>query len=438
MLNGWRRSIGPIADIRTTTIEETSFRWGRRGDENDILETVTQAFQLRPATGKWSQAGRLVHEEIDRFRVMVERDRIVGAAYLCRIPIQIGSACVDLGYIGQVSIRPECQLQGRGTSLIEDLLQCLAADDFQLARLSGLVRFYQRFGWTPFPRRFVEFPLQNLTAGMASIAVPALVKPSESSIGRVRDYLESDRERRDELVRRFNHLRTGAGAREAVGRSRPLHNEDPDRWRLVYESQGKILGYVATDVFPYDVSDFESAFNLFDVAFDLDHPPAVVDLIKHVLWSAYQRGARRVTARFPWDQRLFEILRDAGLVYEQVELINAATGNMLRIVSLDRLMERIEPELSNRWRTGGIQREGTLRLTVGGNVAYLQCNAAGVQLVSHRPDCCWSVELSPHNFLRLLLGLNAPETLLTACDREVRDVVRVLFPMQATASTNWG
>lgn len=396
---------------------------------------------MQPTSNKWEQASQLIQNEIERFRVLVEADRIVAAAYLCQVPMQIGSACVDLGYIGQVAVRPGFQFQGRGSLLIQDLVDCLNEQDFDLARLSGLVRFYERFGWKPFPRRFVEFPLQDLKAGMAHVSLEHMARPSPTAAQRIREYCpDTDRQRRDTLVRQFNYLRTGACVREVVGRSRPLHQERPDQWQLVYEEQGEILAYVASHVFPYDVSDFESSVNLYDVAFNLNHPQAVVDLLKHVLWAAHQRGASRVTARLPWDRRLFAILRQAGLVFEKVELNNAATGNMLRIVSLRRLLDKIASELTVRWRSAGLRKAGVLTIRVDEKVTSLRCDVFGVRVVDTIGDMCWNLHLDAVQFCRLLLGMNPPESLLSASEigSDAFDVVRVLFPAQATASTNWG
>lgn len=417
---------------------EPSFRCACDSDQEAILEVVATAFQFQPGTPKWQQACRLVRDECQRFHVMFENGRLIGTAYLCRLPIQVGCCELDLGYIGQVAIIPEMQGQGRGTRLIGHMVEVLQEQNYDLARLSGLVRFYRRFGWTPFPRRFVEFPLRSLRAGTVELGVADLLMNHQTSEGTVRRYRSStDRQRREELVRRFNYQRTGASARAVIGRSRPLHHDDPDRWRFVYEQDGQLYGYVATHVFPDDVSDFESAVNLYDVAFDLDQPQAVVSLLKYVLWLAYQRDARRVTARLPWDQRLFGILQNAGMVFEQVELMNAATGNMLRIVDLPRLVQKILPELCRRWGSGqGLT--GILQLIVEDHRVSLSLQDDGLRIVDGS-EFAWQVRLKSAEFLRMLLGLAAPRAIVCpTTDPTVVRILEELFPVQPTASTNWG
>jgi hypothetical protein len=283
------------------------------------------------------------------------------------------------------------------------------------------------------------------------LALPA------AAAAKVREYdPEHDHAPRDELLETFRRHRTGAGWTAATARSSPLTTEPPHRWRLVYEDVGRLFGYVATNVFGEDVSTFEASVNLQEVAFDLDHPEAVVTLIKHVLWAARTRGARRVTARLPWDARLFAVLRDAGLVFQRVELFNTVTGNMLRIVSFAGLIERICPELQQRWQAAGPEEQTNTALLVDDWTADLRLPANGEggapgklettepsppteRVAADAAGLELRVRLSQFEFLALLLGLWPIEQTLASPppDSRVMAVLRKLFPVQPTASGTW-
>lgn len=435
----------------TTTLTEPAFRWGRKDDRERIFLILTRAFQMLRGSSRWRQGREVVERRHDHFRVMILDRELVGIAHVNRHPLQIGADLIQLAYIGQVAVLPELQHRGLGSLLLRDLAQQLDHEEFDLARLSGLVRFYRQFGWVPFPRRFIEFPLHRLKAGTVELSVCDILQPGGRDLppgGSIREYRPADRVSRDALQRRFHHCRTGAARSNRSEHSSPLNSEQPQNWRLVYEENGAILAYLATEVFSEDVSDFEASVNLREVVFSLDRPDVVIALVRHVLWNAHQRGAQRVTARFPWDERFFQTLLDAGLVFEKVELLNSVTGNMLRLMRLDRLLGKIVRELSRRWSSQHPPRErvGLLQLRIDEQEALLRLQPRQVEVVANPvsseenvpTEAAWSIDLSQYRFLRLLLGLDALEALFPAPRSPAHRVLAALFPVQPTACTIWG
>lgn len=417
-----------------------SFRWARPDEGPTVLEVISSAFGWSDHSGQQRQAQRLTDTQSDRFRLVEIDGAVIGAAYIYQVPLYVGQCVVRLGYIGLVSVRRSRQRRGHGSALISDVLTCLRNDGCDVARLSGWVSYYQRFGFVPFPRRFVEFPLKDLVVGPSTVPIEQLLSPNESC-GTVRPYdPESHREPCEQLLERFNRFRTGASAEPISGRFHPLHAVDPQPSRFVYESVGNIFGYVDTHLFPVDVSSFEAAVNLYDVAFDLTAPAAVGELIKHVLLRAFKRGAHRATARLPWDPRLLRLLRNARLVTEQVELYNPISGNMLCIVDLERLIHCIEPELSRRWVEQGLSVRGNVSLKIGNDQVSLTLADDKVCVTAGEAQTDMAVGLGQDDFLRLLLGLNPVEQLASAADLDApaRRILGILFPVQSTACQLWG
>lgn len=424
--------------------EVVQFRWGQSRDCEAIFEVQCSAFHLMTGSSKWNQARQLVESQTESYRVMEVEGDIVGSCHVSRHPLQIGSQVIQLAYLGQISVLPECQRQGYGTQLIWNLIACLDETGYDLARLSGLVRFYRRFGWTPFPRRFVEFPLQDLKVGIGEISISDILQPGSGLLEFVRPFEEEqDRAACDVLQRQFHAGRTGASQAPRGTPWTPFTHDMPEPWQLVFERDGVISGYVSTHVFSDDVSGFEAAVNLREVAFDLEQPEAVIALLRYVLWEAHRRGARRVTARLPWDPRLFSILSEGGLIFERVELLNPVGGNMLRTLNLSRTLQKIEEELTLRWQRSGETVRGWLELEVNQERVCLGISDS-VRVVtdpSQAPSVpTWTICLTQTQFLMLLLGLAPVETVLFGerLQHELLWVIGALFPMQTTASSTWG
>lgn len=440
-----------------------AFRWADPDDRQRIFEILTRAFHHLRGSSKWKQASQHIEAGFASYRVLAKDGEVIGIGHLSRHPLRIGRCLIDMGYIGQVAVLPELQDQGFGTLLVGNLLDTMRAEGYDLARLGGLVRYYRRFGWIPFPRRFVEFPLQKMHAGTAEVAVSDMLEPDPQQAQFVREYRAgTDRTRRDALVRQFNHQRTGSSQAPRRAQSGPFPRHQPRRWHLVYERDQKLLGYCSMQLFSEDISDFEASVNLREAAFDLACPDAVITLLKQVLWTAHLRGARRVTARLPWDPKIFAILRDAGLVFERVELLNPVTGNMLRLIDLRGLLTKIVPELSVRWRESGAAESGEFAIVVDQPLAPAdseQADAGGPSLVSsttcvlrlgvERVELLaddssiaprWSAKLHPFEFLSLLLGLAPVQSVVANPQTSVENVriLDALFPVQPTASSTWG
>jgi len=325
---------------------------------------------------------------------------------------------------------------------MEETVAFVRAHGFDIARLGGLCKFYSRFGWVPFPRRYVEFTLESVKAGARTLGVEEVLGLPSGFAGVVRPFDgKRDAFAVHRLRRKFNAGRTGA-LRLSPQPEEGLLHATPHPLRVVYERSGKIYGYVNASELPREYTEFEGKVSIHEVAFDLRCPEAVEGCMKAVLLEAFRRGVRRVTARMPFDHLLLQRLTEGKITYSLRELQGAVASNMILIVSLSSLFRRILPELARRLANAPEANwQGTLRLQIESQFVDLQIAQDSIKVVnSSCPDEIVATDSA--TLMKLVFGLHPVSSLLPAeanpLPPAVRSLLHVLFPPQATASGPWG
>jgi hypothetical protein len=278
-------------------------------------------------------------------------------------------------------------------------------------------------------------------------------------------------EGRARLHEAFNRDRTGSAV-VSFGAPPQRHEAKPDDTglRLACEIGGELAGYTFAFARPADHTAFEAQVEIGETAFDYDKPEALGALVAQVLRVAHGRGAKRVTGRLPFDERVESALRAAGIPYHLVEIHTAPASNMVRIVDLLGMLEGIAPELEARLA-------GSAVAGWNGEIAFCVGEAAGA--MNGAITCCgrdesrpyaegggpgrqtavlavkdgsvgvwdWTpgefrVDLDQATMVKLVLGLRSFSecaAIRTVGDpRTTREVCNALFPRQATASGVWG
>ncbi len=165
-------------------MSEIEFRRAMVGDVEAVLRVMAQAFGRAPGAEKYERDKERITRETDAHWVLVRAGEIVGAAHVRREEIQVGQAVVAKADVGEVCIAPSCQGEGLGTALMKMVVGQLKADGYPLSRLGGYRRFYERFGWVPFPRGYIDFALRGLTSrGGFTDPVSYLDRPEEDARG---------------------------------------------------------------------------------------------------------------------------------------------------------------------------------------------------------------------------------------------------------------
>jgi len=271
------------------------------------------------------------------------------------------------------------------------------------------------------------------------------VLPSDGCRGRVAPFDPvRHHEGRVRLHEAFNRNRTGSAV-VSFGEPPQRSEAQPDTTglRLACEIRGELAGYVFAFARPADHTAFEAQVEIGETAYDFGKPEALGALVAQVLRVAHQQGARRATGRLPFDERVEQALRSAGIPFHLVEIHTAPASNMIRIVDLLGLLERIAPELEARLEASALadwhgeiafclEDEQTATLEIeGGRVAAWDWTPGELR-----------VDLDQATILKLVLGLRSfSECANVQGVREAptaREVCNALFPRQEAGSGVWG
>jgi predicted N-acetyltransferase YhbS len=427
------------------------FRQATAADSDVLLDLTSRAFGRASGSEDWLAWKRRLPADAPHFRLLMADGRPAGAARILREPLQVGRCAIIKGDVGHVCVDPDFQARGLGTALMKHCVEWMRENDFDISRLGGLTRFYSRFGWEPFPRRYVELPIEAVGVGASRITPDRYLVLSPKLASRVRCFNPaSDGEARAYLKWRFNDGRTGAMAfpRPASGQEVKKTADPPppqagaDSLQFVYEREGRLYGYLFAAEFPKDHSDFEAQVTVNDVAFDLDEAEAVEALLKHIMIVGYQRGAARVTTRLPSDPHLFEIMRRARITFKVVELQGSAASNMIQIIGLHSLLRKIIPELNDRLRrTQAPGAHGVLGISAKEQRAQLLARGPEVTITDgQRPNA--EIATDHATLVKWVLGVQSfaelPPREATGSTPAWANLLATIFPREATASGPWG
>lgn len=121
----------------------------RAAEREELEQVVTvrgRAFKI--SRSQWPSPNEISDAELERIRVVVADGKVVSCLTIIPAAIQIGSARVAMGGIGNVSTLPEAQNRGYATALIKDTLQVLRAWGLYTSVLFPFsFSFYRKFGY---------------------------------------------------------------------------------------------------------------------------------------------------------------------------------------------------------------------------------------------------------------------------------------------------
>lgn len=416
-------------------------RSARAIDADAVADVLAAAF----GGAYRAMALQSVRDAPDQWRVLEEDSRIVSACRLLVYRVRVGRAEINQGDLGMVCTHPDFQGRGLASELMRDVIGHMRERGCQFGRLGGLVRFYSRFGWVPFPRRYVEFPVEPAKAGASVLQPNEYLRSPEEFGARIVPYHPVEHHAaRARLYDAFNRNRTGSvavtwGEPPKAGTAGP----DTTGLRFVCEMDGEIVGYLFAFEREADHTAFEAKVQLNELAYDMARPEALRALLSHLLCEAHARGATRVTARMPFDAEIERAMSRAGIPFKWIELHSSPASNMITIVDLAELLRKIAPELEARLQVSSVSGwRGELAICLpGGQSATLEIRGGTVSVWEWVPGEL-RVDLDQATLLSLVLGLKAfGECALVPHEGDTplpTEVCQVLFPRQPTASGVWG
>lgn len=366
-------------------------------------------------------------------------------ASVCRVFVQalrVGKCAVDKADVGWVGTRPELQGQGLGSELMIGLNELLREAGCHIGRLGGLIRFYERFGWQPFPRRTVEFVLQPAKAG-ANVTWPDehLTPPGGFGGAVVPYHSKKHYHARAKLYEEMRARRSGS---VVVTWAERAPNDPPDETglRLACVDGGEVVGYLFAHERP-DAGPFDAKVEIGEWAYRRSKPEALAALLVQALREAYARGAETVVARMPFDSEMERAMVRAGVWFRWVELHSAPASNMIRVLNLGETLRAVCPELEDRLAASPVAKwAGEIALCLpGGECVVLEVGGGKVAAWDWAPGKI-RVDLDQATMVSLLFGIKGLGECATVQAEddsiEARAVCGALFPRCPTDSGAWG
>ena len=423
-------------------IDNVIFRKATKNDADSIFRVLASAFQLIDGDFKWRNMRGLAYNATESFLVLCKDEKIIGTVMISPHWLKVGSVNVLKGDVGEVAVLRELHGQGYGTRLMQECVRYLSENGFHLSRLGGLVKFYKRFGYVPFPRRYYEFLLNDVKAGASTISPDRLINLPIEHEKNVRLYHPvRDWQAHNDLYDDFNKNRSGSLV-EWRGDSPPATGEpDPNALRFVYDEDGKVLGYLFAGEYPYEPSPFEAKVTIYDSAFDLNKPYAFTALMAYTLKESIKRGAQRATARLPFDPLIQKSLVDAELSYSLQELQSSVASNMMLVIDFKGLIKTILPELSIRIANAPNFKPFSVQMSLNNQKVILRIDKASVEYKDDgNADAYLTCDMTA--FLRWLFGINGFDEWQVGVSHsfncEQKKVFATLFPHLPCASGPWG
>jgi predicted acetyltransferase len=144
------------AGTQTLPVEELSpprggappleIRSATRGELEQVVAVRGRAFQI--SRSQWPSPDEISDVELERIRIVVMDGKVVSCLTIIPTAIQIGSARVAMGGIGNVSTLPEAQNRGHASALIKDTLRVLQEWGLYTSVLFPFsFSFYRKFGY---------------------------------------------------------------------------------------------------------------------------------------------------------------------------------------------------------------------------------------------------------------------------------------------------
>lgn len=428
------------------------FRMGTPDDCQALFELMVDAYAMEGIPERIEAARGWTSSHPEQYLIMEEEGRIVGALHIGDEMIQVGCCAVRKGDVGHVAVPTDLQGLGLGTALMRHAVEHMRREGYHLSRLGGMVHFYTRFGWEPFPRRFVVFELADFQGGAGTITAQQAYPEPTPERGLLRQYDEvRDRHALAEIRYLFHAGRSGAGLVSAP--PGPSHEEvrrafhegnvpDADDLRFVYELDGRPLGFVFAAENVHESRPGREGFAISEFCYDLAHPEAAGLLLRMLLSRIAHRAPLRISSRLPFDEAVAEAIQGAGVGFDLLETRHAVASNQIMVVNLPATLQAITAELTARLADSLVADwSGVIELALPAETACLIIEDGRIE-VGHADAADLPLVLTQAQFVKALFGVcgavELPPVRAMQLDATHRALLDALFPRTPTGSGPWG
>jgi predicted N-acetyltransferase YhbS len=442
------------------SLAQNTARTAHLGDAETIVTIYIEAYCLDKDDAKTRQFARSFSQSPEQFRVLESDGEIVSFVQIEKDLLRIGRSVIVRGNVGNVACRPCHQGKGYASELLEDVLEWMKIAGYDLARLGGYVHYYSRFGWSRFPRYYLELSLEERLGSPTtftdkrleeygldlsysykgagwSVLTRNLLLPEEHRSSVRRFDARRDSTICADIYREFTRYCNRVERSEA--QLADLFNNRSPELSFVFIENNVVVGFVLAMSFETDRTEFEANITIATIAARDGHLNCIEVLLRQILEISCQKGFSRVTARIPLDRRLDSALEQIPVSSKRVEYMGGLGSNMLQITSLHNLFKHLRPELEQRYSNSQSQPytwEGTLRFQTRKETVSLGVGQGKITVFENYEGESLVIDIEESNLLRLVFGILSFEELFKNEDFGVAEfsLLKDLFTRQSCMS----
>lgn len=334
-------------------------------------------------------------------RVCSVGGRLVSAVQICERRIRVGNTILLMGGIGNVGTDPDFRGKGYSTQLLRDSIGAMESAGMDFSVLyTGIHSFYERLGWRAIPYTFNTGRLKKSLDDMQSYRL----RPcnwDEDIDAVISIYDDFNKSRSGTAIRSREYWMQWIKARSGNGSS-----------FLIADGVDGISGYIQCN------HDAENIW-LREIGYRPKDYATAERLVNGAILDAHSKGVRLFWCYLPNEPDI------DGAVYSNAESAEErhASGGMYRIINIESMLNRLQPELSERL----ILMEKSscmLRINVNGEIHE-------TLISGYASDEPVTINLDWRKFISLLFDLNDTQP---DGDVENRAIIEALFPRNYSIS----
>lgn len=371
---------------------------------------------------------------------LIDDLRPVSRLFIVPFALRVGAATVRMDGIGGVETEKDWRHRGYARRLLEATVRHMREGDAALSMLYGIPDFYPKFGYaTAGPEHFIELP-----GSFDGAALP----PG----WRVRPFVPADLPALRRLYAQNTARGVGAAVRSvAAGPWAKLakpEGKDAEECRVVESAGGQVRAYAWRARWHWYTGIWERKEpDALVIAEAMADGPGAADAIRAAcrLWAGEESGSRsepvkRIILALPPEGPVAAVAMHQRASFTR--RYERCGGSMARVLDVERLLQSLAPELTDRLRAAKSTFSGVLRIKTEIGEAKLAIRTAGITVQGQDHEATRSgnvvdetvLHLPQQTLARLALGAFPPEDLLARLDEppaeETCRLVRVLFPLR--------
>lgn len=416
-------------------------RKAKKEDVCEIVSILAKAFHRNdwePGGAKYNEKISEVLKHINEYLVLEENKKIIGTCHIRKDKLKIGKAVIIKGDVGYVSILPEYQGRGYGSKLMKEAVLWMKKKKYDISRLGGLIDFYKRFGYIRFPRRWIEFTIGQKVPAGASFIEENEIPIEDKFVKSIRPFdPKKDTISYIKLVKKFQSRYNGS---LITGKSK---NVSINPIFFVFVEKGKVVGYLSGCRYEKSVSGIGAECEIYDIGYEREKPYVLQSLIKYINNFAFKEGISRMTARLPFDPEIIKLLTEIPIRFQVIENYGGKAGNMIQIINIQSLFQRLSPELEDRLKNSvNISYKGVLEIKIEKDSVQLEIDKGHIKVVEGKKPSI-SIEIPEFYLIQLILGLLSFEEIRDLFYKEKLTshevaLLNTLFPRRLVYSGYWG